>query len=112
VLNRPTVDVLDPQFHGGDPHPAHTRMRANEPVFRDVNGIWCVTSMDDVRDIERRPDDLTSDRGDRSTWFPDETSMIPQDDRRFASLRRLGTPRDEPKLGRSRAPARRAPPRC
>ena len=30
-------------------------MRANEPVHKDVNGIWCVTRMDDVRDVERRP---------------------------------------------------------
>ena len=86
-MSRPTVDLLDPQFHVGDPHPAYTWMRANEPVYRDVNGIWCVTRMDDVRDVERRPGEFTSSRGYRSTWFPDETSMISEDDPRHHDQR-------------------------
>ena len=86
-MSRPTVDLLDPQFHVGDPHPAYTWMRANEPVYRDVNGIWCVTRMADVRDVERRPGEFTSSRGYRSTWFPDETSMISEDDPRHHDQR-------------------------
>src|SRR3546814_15062157 len=40
VTTRPDVDLLDPEFHVGDPHPAYTWMRANEPIYRDRNGIW------------------------------------------------------------------------
>jgi len=79
--------LLDPQFHVGDPHPAYTWMRVNEPVYHDVNGIWCVTRMDDVRDVERRPGEFTSSRGYRSTWFPEETSMISEDDPRHHDQR-------------------------
>ena len=47
---RPDVDLLDPRFHVGDPHPAYRWMRENEPLYRDRNGIWCVTRMEHVRD--------------------------------------------------------------
>ncbi|MET0908512.1 MAG: cytochrome P450 [Ilumatobacteraceae bacterium] len=77
---RPAVDLLDPEFHVGDPHPAYTWMRRHEPLYRDVNGIWCVTRMDHLREIERRAADFVSSKGYRSVWFPDETSMISQDD--------------------------------
>ncbi len=80
VLDRPDVDLLDPHFHVGDPHPAYTWMRANEPIFRDRNDIWCITRMEHVREIERRATEFVSSRGYRSVWFPDETSMISQDD--------------------------------
>jgi cytochrome P450 family 142 subfamily A polypeptide 1 len=53
VTERPDVDLLDPGFHVGDPHPAYTWMRANEPVYRDRNGIWCLTRMEHVREAER-----------------------------------------------------------
>jgi len=87
MLARPDVDLLDPQFHVGDPHAAYTWMRAHESVYRDTNGLWCVTRMDLVRDVERRPGEFTSSRGYRSTWFPDETSMISEDDPRHHEQR-------------------------
>ena len=77
---RPDVDLLDPQFHVGDPHPAYTWMRENEPIYRDRNGIWCLTRLEHVREAERRAGDFVSSRGYRSVWFPEETSMISQDD--------------------------------
>jgi cytochrome P450 family 142 subfamily A polypeptide 1 len=77
---RPTVDLLDPEFHVGDPHPAYTWMRHHEPMYRDVNGIWCITRMDHLREIERRAADFVSSKGYRSVWFPEETSMISQGD--------------------------------
>ena len=86
---RPSVDLLDPQFHVGDPHPAYTWMRANEPVYRDRNGIWCITRLADVRDVERRPSEFTSARGYRSTWFAEETSMISEDDPRHHEQRAM-----------------------
>ena len=78
--DRPDVDLLDPQFHVGDPHPAYTWMRANEPIYRDRNGIWCVTRLEHIREVERRAGEFVSSRGYRSVWFPDETSMISRDD--------------------------------
>ena len=87
MLARPDVDLLDPQFHVGDPHAAYTWMRAHESVYRDTNGLWCVTRMDLVRDVERRPGEFTSRRGYRSIWFPDETSMISEDDPRHHEQR-------------------------
>ena len=65
AATRPVVDLLDPQFHVGDPHPTYRWMREHEPVFRDVNGIWCVTRMDDLRDVERRAKTFVSSRGYR-----------------------------------------------
>lgn len=80
LTERPDVDVLDPQFHVGDPHPAYRWMRANEPVFRDRNGIWLINRLDDIRHVERRAQEYVSSRGYRSVWFPQETSMISKDD--------------------------------
>ena len=56
--------------------PAYAWMRRHEPIYRDRNGIWCVTRMEHLRDVERRAADFVSSRGYRSVWFPDETSMI------------------------------------
>lgn len=87
--NRPVVDLLDPRFHVGDPHPAYTWMREHEPVYRDSNGIWCVTRMEHLRDVERRPGEFTSSRGYRSVWFPEETSMTSEDDPRHHEQRAM-----------------------
>ena len=89
AVSRPTVDLLDPHFHVGDPHPTYTWMREHEPIFRDENGIWCLTRMDDVREAERRATDFSSSRGYRSVWFPEETSMISQDDPGHAAQRKI-----------------------
>lgn len=86
---RPVVDLLDPQFHVGDPHPTYRWMRTHEPVFREANGIWCITRMDDVRHVERHARTFVSSRGYRSVWSPTETSMISKDDPAHAEQRRL-----------------------
>lgn len=49
--SRPEVDLLDPSFHVGDPHPAYAWMRRHEPIYRDVNGLWCITRMEHVRHV-------------------------------------------------------------
>jgi len=54
LTSRPDVDLLDPHFHVGDPHPAYTWMREHEPIFRERNGIWCISRMEHVREVERR----------------------------------------------------------
>ncbi len=89
LQERPNVDLLDPEFHVGDPHPTYTWMREHEPIFRDTNGIWCLTRMEHVREAERRSGDFVSSRGYRSVWFPDETSMISRDDPGHAAQRKL-----------------------
>lgn len=95
--SRPDVDVLDPQFHVGDPHAAYTWMRRHEPIHRDRNGIWLITRMEHVRQVERRTGDFVSSRGYRSVWFPHETAMIAQDDpghqRQRKQISDLFTPR-------------------
>jgi len=89
LTSRPDVDLLDPHFHVGDPHPAYTWMREHEPIFRERNGIWCISRMEHVREVERRASEFVSSRGYRSVWFPDETSMISQDDPRHHEQRML-----------------------
>ena len=89
LTSRPDVDLLDPHFHVGDPHPAYTWMREHEPIFRESNGIWCISRMEHVREVERRASEFVSSRGYRSVWFPDETSMISQDDPRHHEQRML-----------------------
>lgn len=86
---RPDVDLLDPKFHVGDPHPAYAWMRRHEPIYRDRNGIWCLTRMEHVRHVERHAADFVSSRGYRSVWFPHETAMIARDDPGHQEQRKL-----------------------
>jgi cholest-4-en-3-one 26-monooxygenase len=97
VANRPEVDLLDPHFHVGDPHPTYRWMREHEPVFRDANGLWCVTRMDHLRDVERQSATFVSSQGYRSVWVPSETSMISQDDPAHTEQRRLVADRFTPR---------------
>lgn len=86
---RPDVDILDPQFHVGDPHPAYRWMRQNEPIYRDPNGILCITRMEHLRHVERHASEFVSSRGYRSVWFPHETAMIAKDDPGHQEQRKL-----------------------
>jgi cytochrome P450 family 142 subfamily A polypeptide 1 len=96
---RPDIDLLDPEFHVGDPHPAYRWMRENEPVYRDrSNRLWAITRMADLREVERRSDVFISGRGYRSIWIPDEQTMISQDDPRHAAQRRLISERFTPRV--------------
>jgi cholest-4-en-3-one 26-monooxygenase len=97
AVTRPEVDLLDPVFHVGDPHPVYRWMRENEPVFRDRNGLWCITRMEDLRDVERRSTAFVSSQGYRSVWVPTETSMISKDDPAHAQQRKLVADRFTPK---------------
>jgi len=92
-MDAPAVDLLDPWFYVGDPHPAYRWMREHAPVWRDEkNGLWAVTRMDDLRDVERRDDVFLSSRGYRAAWNPDERTMISQDDPAHQKQRRLLSP--------------------
>ena len=89
LTSRPDIDLGDPQFHVGDPHPAYAWMRRHEPIYRDRNGVWCVTRMEHLRHVERHAADFVSSRGYRSVWFPDETAMIARDDPGHQEQRKL-----------------------
>lgn len=102
---RPAYDLLDPQFHLGDPHAAYSWMRAHEPVYRDeVNGLWALSRHADVHEAEGRNDVFVSGQGYRSFWSPDETNMIAQDDPRHADQRHLVSRRFTPKAVREHGP--------
>ena len=95
---RPVVDLLDPAFHVGDPHPAYRWMRHHEPIYRDeANTLWCVTRMDHLRHVERSADVFISSRGYRSVWVPSETSMISKDDPEHTRQRRVISDRFTPR---------------
>ncbi len=84
------VDLLDPEFYRGDPHPAFTWMRANEPVYRDHrNGLWGITRHADLKEVERRSTVFVSGQGYRAIWSPEEINMIAQDDPRHRQQRML-----------------------
>ncbi len=99
AASRPAVDLLDPDFHVGDPHPAYRWMRAHEPLYLDArNGLRAVTRMADLREVERRADVFVSSRGYRSIRIPDEQTMISLDDPRHAAQRRLISARFTPRV--------------
>ncbi len=65
-------------------------MRANEPVYRDErNGLWGITRMRDVMEVERRSDVFVSRLGYRAIWSSEEVNMIAQDDPRHRQQRSL-----------------------
>ncbi|HVX18888.1 MAG TPA: cytochrome P450 [Acidimicrobiales bacterium] len=107
MSGRPDIDLVDPRFHVGDPHPAYRWMRAHEPIYRDRNGILCLTRMEHLRHVERRAADFVSSQGYRSVWMPTETSMISRDDPAHARQRRLVSDRFTPRaVGRLEAEVR------
>jgi len=88
VTDRLVVDLLDPDFYSSNPHEAWTRMRAEEPVYRDHrNGLWGITRHADVMEVERRSSVFLSGQGYRAIWSPEEVNMIAQDDPRHRQQR-------------------------
>jgi cytochrome P450 family 142 subfamily A polypeptide 1 len=101
VTARPDVDLLDPAFWQGDPHPAFTWMRANEPLYRDDrNDLWAVSRHADVLEVERNSSVFSSARGYRSWWAPEENSIIALDDPAHVAQRRLVSDRFTPRAVR------------
>ena len=95
---RPEVDLLDPSFHVGDPHPAYRWMRQHEPIYRDEgNRLWAITRMEHLRHVERHTEAFSSTRGYRSVWIPTETSMISKDDPEHSAQRKLIADRFTPR---------------
>lgn len=113
-MTRLEVDLLDPHFYAGDPHPTYRWMRDHEPVYHDAkNALWAVTRMEDLRSVERRADVFVSSRGYRSLHTPAEVSMISKDDPAHAEQRKLIAGRFTPRaIGRREAEIREVVVRC
>ena len=69
---KPDVDLTDGNFYAdGGARAAYRWMRANEPVFRDRNGLAAVATHQAVLDAERNPEMFSSTGGIR----PDNPAM-------------------------------------
>jgi cytochrome P450 family 142 subfamily A polypeptide 1 len=76
---RPDVDLTDGAFYAGDSRSVYKWMRANEPVFRDRNGLAAAATYQAVTDAERAPALFSNAGGIR----PDQDAppmMIAMDD--------------------------------
>ena len=76
---RPDVDLTDGAFYAGDSRSVYKWMRANEPVFRDRNGLAAAATYQAVIDAERAPELFSNAGGIR----PDQDAppmMIAMDD--------------------------------
>ena len=86
---RPDVDFTDGTFYAdGRAREAYRWMRANEPVFRDRNGLAAAASYQAVLDAERNPD-LFSNTGGIRPETPGMPYMIDMDDPAHVLRRKL-----------------------
>ena len=89
LLTRPDVDLADGEFYAGASRPAYRWMRANEPVFRDRNGLAGVATYRAVIEAERRPELFSSAGGIRPDHVPPVPMMIDMDDPPHLRRRKL-----------------------
>jgi cytochrome P450 len=85
---RPDVDLTDGAFYAADSRSAYAWMRANEPVFRDRNGLAAAATYQAVIDAERAPEMFSNAGGIR----PDQDAppmMIAMDDPTHLLRRKL-----------------------
>lgn len=84
------IDLLDPHFYVGDPHPTYEWMRKHDPVYRDEkNQLWAVTRLDDLREVEKDPQTFSSQGHHRATPHAGERTMISRDDPQHLYQRNL-----------------------
>ena len=112
---RPDVDLTDGAFYADDSRSVYKWMRANEPVFRDRNGLAAAATYQAVIDAERAPELFSNAGGIR----PDQDAppmMIAMDDPTHLLRRKLvnaGFTRKRVKdTGRVDRSALRCPDRC
>ena len=85
----PDVDLADGDFYAnGGAREAYRWMRANEPVFRDRNGLAAATTYQAVIDAERNPE-LFSNAGGIRPDQPAMPQMIDMDDPPHVVRRKL-----------------------
>ncbi|WP_135458625.1 cytochrome P450 [Mycobacterium sp. DL99] len=89
VLLKPDVDLTNGNFYAdGGAREAYRWMRANEPVFRDRNGLAAATTYAAVLDAERNPE-LFSNAGGIRPDQPGMPYMIDMDDPAHVLRRKL-----------------------
>jgi cholest-4-en-3-one 26-monooxygenase len=98
------IDILDREFWQRNPHDAWAWCRANEPVYRDGSGIWCITKHADVLWVERHDDIWSSDSSYRLMESPGESNMIASDDPVHLHQRRLVNRGFTPRAARAQGP--------
>ncbi|MCW2686186.1 MAG: cytochrome [Mycobacterium sp.] len=85
----PDVDLADGHFYAdGGAREAYRWMRANQPVFRDRNGLAAAASYQAVIDAERQPETFSSAGGIRPE-HPGMPYMIDMDDPAHLLRRKL-----------------------
>ena len=83
------IDILDRDWYQRGPFADLTWIRANEPVYRDINGMWALTRLEDIRWAERQPQLFSSaTNGSRPNGLA-QPSMIDADDPSHADQRRI-----------------------
>jgi cytochrome P450 family 142 subfamily A polypeptide 1 len=90
TLTRPDVDLTDGDFYADRPaaHEAYRWMRANEPVFRDRNGLTAAATYAAVIEAERNPELFSNAGGIRPDQGP-LPMMIDMDDPAHLLRRKL-----------------------
>jgi len=89
LSTKPDVDFTDGTFYAdGGAREAYRWMRANEPVFRDRNGLAAATTYQAVIDAERNPE-LFSNTGGIRPETPGMPYMIDMDDPSHLLRRKL-----------------------
>ncbi|WP_135453322.1 cytochrome P450 [Mycobacterium sp. DL99] len=81
ISTRPDIDFLDGTFYANRPdaREAYRWMRANEPVFRDRNGLVGIAGHAAVIEAERRPEVFSNAGGMRPDQDPNP-NMVNMDD--------------------------------
>lgn len=87
AIEAPDIDFLSGAFWGGDPHPALTWIRENDPLYFDGT-VWGVSTHGLLRDISRRPHPFSNAQGIRPDSGP-LPMMIDLDDPEHFRRRKL-----------------------
>jgi cytochrome P450 family 142 subfamily A polypeptide 1 len=84
-----SIDLLDHALYEGDPQPAYTWLRQNDPVYWDeTNRLWGISRHADIVAISRDPERFSSASGSRPNTNG-SGSMIDNDDPKHVAFRRL-----------------------
>lgn len=83
------IDILDRDWYQRGPFAELAWIRANEPVYRDVNGMWALTKHEDVRWAERQAQLFSSAVNGSRPNGQAQPSMIDADDPSHADQRRV-----------------------
>lgn len=89
LSTRPDLDFIDGEFYAGNSRQAYGWMRANEPVFRDRNGLAGVATYHAVTEVMRNPELFSSTGGTRPDHEPIVPAMIDLDDPLHLRRRKL-----------------------